>query len=133
MTYLVLSLSCCSLRSGGVWWGFLACAPSTAVLRTELESPADAVRDNVATCPLRDMLPSSCDSCRGTVLCIYSLFFFYITCTFQLNSSEVLPSATFWTSRVHRCRPFFPPVRAFNFIAHRVQHSHCSSIFIECC
>ena len=31
-----------------------------------------------------------------------------------------------------RCRPFSPPVRAFNFIAHRVQHSHCSSIFIEC-
>ena len=26
-----------------------------------------------------------------------------------------------------------PPVRAFIFIAHRVQHSHSSSIFIECC
>ena len=35
--------------------------------------------------------------------------------------------------RGHRCRPFSPPVRAFIFIAHRVQHSHCSSIFIECC
>ena len=44
---------------------------------------------------------------------------------------EVLPSAIFWTRRGHRCRPFFPPVRAFVFIAHRVQHSHCSSIFIE--
>ena len=32
----------------------------------------------------------------------------------------------------HRCRPF-PPVRAFIFIAHRVRHSHCSSILIECC
>ena len=26
-----------------------------------------------------------------------------------------------------------PPVRAFILIAHKVQHSHCSSIFIECC
>ena len=34
-----------------------------------------------------------------------------------------------WTSRVHRCCPFFPPALAFNFIAHRIQHSHCSSIF----
>ena len=25
------------------------------------------------------------------------------------------------------------PARAFTSIAHRVQHSHCSSIFIECC
>ena len=37
--------------------------------------------------------------------------------------------SSFWTSRVHRCRPFSPPVLAFNFIAHRVQQSHCSSIF----
>ena len=56
-----------------------------------------------------------------------------ITFTLQLNSYEVLPSAIFRTSRGHRCRPFSPPVRAFNFIVHRVQHSHCSSIFIEGC
>ena len=37
--------------------------------------------------------------------------------------------SSFWTSRGHRCRPFFPPVLAFNFIAHRVQQPHCSSIF----
>ena len=38
--------------------------------------------------------------------------------------------SSFWTSRGHRCRPFSPPVLAFNiFIAHRVQQSHCSSIF----
>ena len=30
-------------------------------------------------------------------------------------------------------RPFSPPVRAFIFLAHMVQHPHCSSIFIECC
>ena len=37
--------------------------------------------------------------------------------------------SSFWTSRGHRCRPFFPPVLAFIFfIAHRVQQSHCSSI-----
>ena len=47
----------------------------------------------------------------------------YITFTFQLNSynRRFLPSATFWTSRGHRCRPFPPPVRAFNF--HRAQGS----------
>ena len=38
------------------------------------------------------------------------------------------PTFQFWTSRGYRCRPFFPPVLAFNFIAHRVQQSHCSSI-----
>ena len=37
--------------------------------------------------------------------------------------------SSFWTSRGHRCRSFCPPVLAFNFIAHRVQQSHCSSIF----
>ena len=41
--------------------------------------------------------------------------------------------ASFWTSCGLRCRPF-PPVRALSFyLAHRVQHSHCSSTFIECC
>ena len=35
--------------------------------------------------------------------CVY--FFF---CT-------LLVLSTFWTSRGHRCRPFFPPVLAFNF------------------
>ena len=37
----------------------------------------------------------------------------------------------FWTSRGQVCRPFSRPVRAFTFIAHNVQHSYCSSIFIE--
>ena len=41
---------------------------------------------------------------------------------------QLLPSS-FCTSGGHRCRPFSPPVLAFNFIAHRVQQSHCSSIF----
>ena len=47
-------------------------------------------------------------------------FFFFSFCTFSLSS--------FWTSRGHRCLPFSSPVLAFNFIAHRVQQSHCSSI-----
>ena len=46
---------------------------------------------------------------------------FFSCCTLVLSS--------FWTSRGHRCRPFSPPVLAFNFNAHRVQQSHCSSIF----
>ena len=46
---------------------------------------------------------------------IYVLFYFFIiTVTFQPNSSEVFPSAIFWTSRGHRCR-LFPQVRAFHF------------------
>ena len=72
---------------------------------------------------------------------------FCITFTFQLDSYHgVLPLACFWTSRQvlpsviffwtshrHRFRPFSPPppVRVFILIAHRVQHSHCSSIFID--
>ena len=37
----------------------------------------------------------------------YSFFFFFFFCTLSLSS--------FWTSRGHRCRPFSPPVLAFNF------------------
>ena len=50
----------------------------------------------------------------------------------RIDSYEVLPSAVSWTSRGHRCRPFCPPVPS---ILSRigVQHSHCSSIFIEYC
>ena len=53
---------------------------------------------------------------------MYIFFFFFFFRTLLLSS--------FWTSRGHRCCPFSPPVLAFNsFIAHRVQQSHCSSIF----
>ena len=48
----------------------------------------------------------------------FFFFFFIITFTSLPYSSEVLPSAIFWTSRGHRCRPFrpfTPPVRAFIF------------------
>ena len=48
---------------------------------------------------------------------LYTYFFFTL----------LLPS--FWTSRGHRCRPFFPPILAFNFYRARVQQSHCPSIF----
>ena len=41
--------------------------------------------------------------------------FWIITFSFQLNSYEVFTLSVFWTSRGHRCRPFSPPVRAFNF------------------
>ena len=49
-------------------------------------------------------------------------FFFIISLTLLLSS--------FWTSRGHRCRLFSLPVLASSiFVAHRVQQSHCSSIF----
>ena len=70
--------------------------------------------------------------CSFLFVCFFVPFF---SSTFTrrliLNSEEVWPSAIFWTSRGHKCHPFSPPVRAFTFIAHRVQHSHCSSIFIK--
>ena len=41
----------------------------------------------------------------------------------------MLPSANIRISRGHRCRSFFSPVRAFTFIANRVQHSNC--LFVD--
>ena len=66
------------------------------------------------------------------------LFFFFlknyiITSTFQLNSSEVLPSAIFCKAVVTGVVPFPPRYVPSIFIAHRVQHPYCSPIFIECC
>ena len=44
---------------------------------------------------------------QGPVLLLIFIFIFFShTSTFQL---------LFWTSRGHRCRPFSPPVLAFNF------------------
>ena len=77
--------------------------------------------------------PAACDTPDRTyfVVCVlimdvgrrpsFDFFFFLLSLTLLLSS--------FWTSRGHRCRPFSPPVLALNFIAHRVQQSHCSSIF----
>ena len=48
-------------------------------------------------------------------------FFFFLFLTLSLSS--------FWTSRGHRCRPFFSRFLASIFIAHGVQQSHCSSMF----
>ena len=60
-------------------------------------------------------LPGSLYECAYTFtyMCIFAHF----------------PLSSFWKSRGHRCRPFSPPVLASIFIAHRVQQSHCSSIF----
>ena len=53
----------------------------------------------------------------GMTLAIQILLFL-LTFIFQYNiSQEVLPSAIFWTSRCHRCHPFFPPVRAVIFLS----------------
>ena len=63
---------------------------------------------------------NGCVSTSTRLRCIVS-FFFLIFLTLVLSS--------FWTSRGHRCRPFCPRVLPSIFIAHRVQQSHCSSIF----
>ena len=39
-----------------------------------------------------------------------SLIFYFL-----FNYFRTLLLSSFWTSRGHRCRPFFPPVLAFNF------------------
>ena len=51
------------------------------------------------------------------VVCFFLLFF----CTLLLSS--------FWTSRGRRCHPFSPRFLPSVFIAHRVQQTHCLSIF----
>ena len=58
------------------------------------------------------------------------LFVFVIAFTLQLNSQEVVASATFWKSRGH-CLPLFPPVLAFVFIVHWAHsgHSHFSAFY----
>ena len=61
--------------------------------------------------------------------------YFVPPCVLYRRVHSLLPSHTHllsrvWTSRRHRCRPFFPPVLACSFfIAHRVQQSRCFSIF----
>ena len=75
-------------------------------------------------------LTSMC-SPRSVVILSFFLFFCGMNHVYfpaQLVSQEDLPSATFWTSRGHRCHPFLPPVSASIFVAHRVQHSRFLSI-----
>ena len=61
-------------------------------------------------------------------ICFFFSCFFNHRFYFPVKLVEVLPSAIFWTSRGHvpspRCVCYF-------FVAHRVQHPHRSSIFIE--
>ena len=46
------------------------------------------------------------------------------------SRKRFLPSAAFcWTSRGHTCLPFPPPVHAFMFRAHGVQHSRFSASY----
>ena len=66
---------------------------------------------------------------------LFTYFLFIVTFTFKLNSYDrrFYPQRSSGQAVVTGVVPS-PPVRAFIFIAHnRVQHSHCSSIFIECC
>ena len=81
------------------------------------------VRKSRETCTRTDNI------CISKVIpAIFFSFFLFLVIAFtlQLNSYEVLPSATFWTSRGHRFLPFSPPVLACIFSAHRVRHSHFS-------
>ena len=50
---------------------------------------------------------------------------------FFLLFFESLLFSSFWTSCGLRCRPFSPRYVPSIFVAHRVQHSHRSSTFIE--
>ena len=55
---------------------------------------------------------------------LFGFFFFFF-----FVGEGILLLSSFWTSRGHRCRPFFPRFLPSIFIAHRLQQSHCSSIF----
>ena len=89
----------------------------------------------VACCILRSLCVFACDwrvcgwtlNSGATVLRERELVVFYSAA--QLFFFLTLLFSSFWTSRGHRCRPFCPPFLASSFIAHKVQQSHCSSIF----
>ena len=57
-----------------------------------------------------------------------------VCCIYLFSTHFCFPASGQAVVTGPRCRPFFPPVLLPSiFIAHRVQQSHCSSIFIECC
>ena len=74
---------------------------------------------------------------RTTFSTFVFLLFYIITWTLQLNSQEVLPAATFWTSRGHSCRSFSLPLFLASFLM-RISvfplfSLLCSSICVEFC
>jgi len=64
-------------------------------------------------------------------LFIYS-FFLFITFTFQPIRRRFYPRRSSGQAVVTGVVPSPPRYVPLFFVAHRVQHSHCSSIFIEC-
>ena len=85
------------------------------------EMPRSTRCDHSSPTALRKHLRSRQDSAKSPSSQIRWIFFFFFC---------MLPLSSFWTSRGHRCVVPFPPwfLPSF-FIAHRVQQSHCSSIF----
>ena len=68
-----------------------------------------------------------CDATSTSSYRLHTFFFFshfYFPASGQAVVTGVLPSPP-----RHRCPPFSSPVLTFDFIAHRVQQSHCSPIF----
>ena len=79
-------------------------------------------------------------SCLFAFFCVFfcvflCVFFQIITFTFQLNSyhSRSYPQRSSGQAVVTGVVPSPPRYVPSICIAHRVQHSHCSSTFIECC
>ena len=72
----------------------------------------------------------------GTILFLFCFLFFSISYPFFslscLTRRRFYPQRASGQAMVTGVYPSPPPVRAFIFVAHRVQHYHCSSIFIEC-
>ena len=65
-----------------------------------------------------------------------AVFFFFFLSSLLLSSSarkRFYPQRPSGQAVVTGVVPFSPRYVPSIFIAHRVQHSHCSSIFIECC
>ena len=61
----------------------------------------------------------------------FCILFYFISCYFMLFyfifHTHLLSSS--WTSRGHRCRPFFPPVLAFNF--HRANEGSAIPLLVD--
>ena len=68
----------------------------------------------------------------GNRLFFFSSFFSHHFC-FPAQLVGGFPLSDLLDKPWSQVSSLLPPVRAFIFIAHRVHHSHCSSIFIECC
>ena len=110
-----MGLLCCYEGGGNV------CCPELKNFTTEVSTSEVVVDHALALCAgmyvvrvllLCTRLCSFFIDCPLSVLFIFSYFRSLDPCCLFFST---LILSSFWTSRGHRCRPFYPPVFAFNF------------------